>query len=129
MPNIENRLRKLESKVKPSERPPVRMAVVMHPLPGKRKRNLVAGERVVVDWYRDFGGVIEGRERISTDLADRGRVCKRSSYLLDVIREFHQTCGHRARTGCCRVCQGTPVAETARLPCQGSDGRTGGEAE
>jgi hypothetical protein len=129
MRDIENRLRKLESKLKPSERPPVRMAAVMHALPGKRKRNLAAGERIVVDWYRDFGGVIEGRERISTDLADRGRVCKRGSYLLDVIRELHQTCAHRERTGCCRVCQGTPMAETAHLPCQGSDGRTGGEAK
>jgi hypothetical protein len=127
MPTIENRLRKLESRLKPSE-PSVRMAVVMHPLPGKRKGNLVAGERVVVDWYRDYGGLIEGRERISTDPTDRGRVCKRGSYLLDVIQELHQTCGHLARTACCSVCQGTPVAETARLPCQESDGRTGGEA-
>jgi hypothetical protein len=129
MPTIENRLRKLESRLKPSEQPSVRMAVVMHPLPGKRKRNLASGERVVVDWYRDFGGVIEGRERICTDQVDRGRVCKRGGFLIDVIQELHQTCGHRERTGSCRVCHGTPIADTAHQPCQGSDRRTGSEAE
>jgi hypothetical protein len=111
MRDIENRLRKLESKRQYNRQTDVGLAMVMHGLPLKRTQNLGEGERVVIDWYRDFGGYVEGRERISNDPADLGRSCRNGSYLLDVIQELHQTCSHREGTGCCSICNGTPVAE------------------
>jgi hypothetical protein len=115
MRGIENRLRKLESKRQAKQQPDVGLAMVMHGLPLKRTQNLADGERVVIDWYRDFGGWVEGRERISSDPADRGHACKNGGYLIDVIQELHQTCSHRERSGSCRTCRGTLVAECRPL--------------
>jgi hypothetical protein len=78
MRNIEIRLRKLEAKLNPPEKPVViGLAVVANALPRERKKNLAPGARVVIDWYRNVNGVSWGRERISTDPADEGRHCRR----------------------------------------------------
>jgi hypothetical protein len=33
-----------------------------------------------------------------------------------VLQEVHQSCPHRERTGSCKVCMGTPVAEELPSP-------------
>src|ERR1700680_1511709 len=101
--NIENRLRKLESRLAPRQR--WKLTMVVRAPRRQRLQNLAAGDGVVVDWYRDFGGYIQGRKRIPTDEADQGRHCSRGGYLLDVIQEIHQTCYFRERTGSCLNCQ------------------------
>jgi hypothetical protein len=112
MRNIEIRLRKLEAKLNPPEKPVViGLAVVANALPRERKKNLAPGERVVIDWYRNVNGVSWGRERISTDPADEGRHCRRGGCLFDVIQELHQACSYRVQAGSCSTCGGTPVAE------------------
>jgi hypothetical protein len=112
MRNIETRLRRLEAKLNPPEKPVViGLATVANPLPRERKKNLAAGESVVIDWYRNVNGVSWGRERISTDPADQGRHCQRGGYLVDVIQELHQACTYREQAGSCSTCRGTPVAE------------------
>jgi hypothetical protein len=112
--NIENRLRKLELKMELHERQSCRaVGWVTEHLPTERIQNLAANERVVVDWFRDCGGFVPGRQRISTDPADQGRHCEEGGYLLDVIQELHQTCSYRERSGSCSYCEGTPVAEDA----------------
>ena len=112
MHNIERRLRKVEAKRHPAEKPAVsELATVARTLPRARKQNLAPGERVVIDWYRHSNGVFWGRERISTDPADQGRHCNRGGYLVEVIQELHQACAGRALDGSCHKCKGTPVAE------------------
>jgi hypothetical protein len=112
MRSVENRLRKLESNLTQPEQPAIEgLATVAHVLPRERKENLVASERVVIDWYRIVSGVIWGRERLSNDPADRGRCCERNGYLVDVIQELHQACSYRERPGWCATCQGTPIAD------------------
>jgi hypothetical protein len=77
----------------------------------ERRKSMQPDERIVVDWYRNYIGVTEGRNRITTDPADQGRKCTVGGYLLDVIEEIHQSCSHREQPGYCRICKDTPVAE------------------
>jgi len=72
------------------------------------------GERIVVDWYRDLYGVVWARERITTDPTDQGQRCERGGYLLNVIRELHETCELRERGGC-GTCLGLNL-DTATSP-------------
>jgi hypothetical protein len=111
MRNIENRLRKMESRLNTEPSVCTGLAMVRHGLPRERTKNLAMGERVVVDWFREIGGTLWGRERISSDPADQGRVCKKGGYLLDVIQEVHGGCRFREHIGACQTCEGTPVAE------------------
>jgi hypothetical protein len=112
MSSLEDRLRKLELKLSQCERPAMEgLATVAHVVPRERQGKMATGERVVIDWYRIVGGVIWGRERLSDDPADRGRCCEPSGYLVEVIRELHQTCSYREQPGSCATCQGTPVAD------------------
>jgi hypothetical protein len=113
MNNIERRLRILEEKRNPPEELVVSgLALATHKVPWKRMQSLAAGERMVVDWYRHSGALSRGRERITTDPADKGRHCKRGGYLVDVIQELHQVCRNRELEGSCFDCRGTPVAES-----------------
>jgi hypothetical protein len=112
MQSIDRKLRKLEMARAPSEEGGCQgLAFVWHWIPRERKQNLAPGERVVVDWYRSVPGMLLGRERIATDPADQGRKCFRNGYLLDVLTEIHHQCAYRERTGSCRYCHGTPIAE------------------
>jgi hypothetical protein len=61
----------------------------MHRLEAERKQALATDERIVVDWYRDFYGVVWGRERFRNTPGDEGRCCEPGGYLPDVIRELH----------------------------------------
>ena len=111
MRRIESRLRKLESALELRDRPQCRgLAVISRFVPFERKNNLGAGERVVVDWFRNSNSMTYGRERIVCDTADKGRKCKPGGYLLDVIEEIHQGCFHREITGSCQICRNTPAA-------------------
>jgi hypothetical protein len=93
MNNIERRLRKLEAKRNPPQQMTVDgLALVTHGLPAGRK--LAPGERVVIDWYDHSECQLSGRERITTDPADKGRHCKRDGYLLDVMQELNRLCMH-----------------------------------
>lgn len=112
MRQIEKRLRKLEAKLKLRDQPRCSgLACVWHFIPIERRNNLAPGERIVVDWYRNGNSMTYGRQRITDDPADQGRKCKVGGYLLDVLKEIHQNCSHRERTGSCLVCKDTPLAE------------------
>jgi hypothetical protein len=69
-----------------------------------------AGERIVVDQFRESRGVTWGRERVAIQLEDVGRSCHAGGYLEDVLREVHSQCRWRAREEGCRLCRGTAVA-------------------
>jgi hypothetical protein len=113
MRRIESRIRKIEAELQLGGQPRVTgLACVWHRVPIERKKNLGPGERVVVDWYRNWGTMTHGRERVTKDLEDHGRVCKRGGYLLDVLEELHQSCVSKGR-GSCGDCANTPVAEVA----------------
>jgi len=62
-------------------------------------------QRVVEDWYRDFGGLVYTRKRIATDPNDEGRRCDIGGCLIDVVRELHEKCPWR-EIGSCNVCAG-----------------------
>jgi hypothetical protein len=112
MRNIENRLRKLEAKRNPPNKPVVvGLATVTHRLPWERIQNLAAGEHMVIDWYRHLNGVSWGRQRISADPADHGRRCQQGGYLVDVMQELHLACPHHEGTGWCSTCRGTSITE------------------
>ena len=108
MRNFENRLRKLESKL-PSQHVELVWLTSLVELEGTK--TLAPGERVVQDWYRQSGGGVDARERITSDPADPGRTCKTDGYLIDVIEEHHRICPERERSGSCHECKSTPVAE------------------
>jgi hypothetical protein len=113
MRRIESRIRKLEAQPQLDSQPEVRgLGCLWRRLPWERKQNLAPGERLVVDWYRNWGTMTHGRERVTQDPEDHGRACKRGGYLLDVLEELHQTCSRKATTGSCGQCVDTPVAES-----------------
>jgi len=113
MRRIETRIRKLEAELQLDGQPQVTgLACVWHCVPIERKKNLALGERVVVDWYRNWGALTHGRERVTQDPEDHGRACKRGGYLLDVLEELHQSCVCK-NMGSCGDCANTPVAEAA----------------
>jgi hypothetical protein len=117
MNSIDRKLRKLEMAKASREQDVCRgLAAVMHGVPRERLQTLGPGERVVIDWYRDGGGMVWGRERITNDPTDKDRKCITGGYLLDVLKEIHQGCSHRLQSGSCLICKGTPVAEK-RLLC------------
>jgi hypothetical protein len=114
MRRIESRIRKIEAELQLGGQPRVTgLACVWHRVPIERKKNLGPGERVVVDWYRNWGTMTHGRERVTQDPEDYGRACKRGGYLLDVLEELHHSCVHKGM-GSCGDCANTPVAEAAR---------------
>jgi hypothetical protein len=112
MDRNENRLQKIELKRNPPQRVVATgLCTVAHSLPAERKTNLAAEERVVVDWYFHSNGVVWGRERVTEDLADQGRCCKRDGYLLDVLHELHEACLHCDQVGSCCTCAAAAVAK------------------
>jgi len=70
------------------------------------------GERVVVDGFRDVGNIVWGRERITAEPNDNGHRCERHGYLADVLAQIHEQCPWRETGGVCRMCHGTPIAES-----------------
>jgi len=73
-----------------------------------------SGQRIVVDRVRDSGNIVWARERLTSDLGDMGRSCPKGGYCEDGLLELHQTCHWRSSGGACRMCQGTPVADTPK---------------
>jgi hypothetical protein len=98
----------------PADRWPV-MVWNMYPLPKGEIEQLAPNERVVNDWYRDLGGIVWSRERITTDPDDCGRRCEPDGYLIDALQEIHRDCWYRTQ-GVCRSCAGTPIAESHITP-------------
>ena len=122
MRRIESRVRKLEAQLQLDSQPQVRgLGCLWRRLSWERRRNLAPGERVVVDWYRNWGTMTHGRERITQDPEDHGRACKPGGYLLDVLEELHQSCSFKS-TGSCGDCANTPVAEQVPSNCSSSSG-------
>jgi hypothetical protein len=105
------RLEYLEELLAPPD-PGMAFVFIMNPLPAGAEENLKPGERVVLDYYRQEGLLIDARERITTDPADEGRRCEPDGHLEDVIRELHEECYYRSRDGSCRTCHGTAVEGT-----------------
>jgi hypothetical protein len=105
------RLEYLEALLAPPA-PAMALIFIANPLPPGAGENLAPGERVVLDYYRHEGLLIEARERITADETDGGRRCEPESHLEDVIRELHSDCYYRSRGGSCRTCHGTAVADT-----------------
>src|ERR1700730_407765 len=95
MSNLLNRLRQLEGKRFPPPSVSVGLAYTWHRVDAARKQNLADGERIGVDWYREWNRIASGRERITSDPNDQGRRCKRGGYLLDVLQHLHQSCEYR----------------------------------
>jgi hypothetical protein len=111
MRNVENRLRKLESKQSAFQGDDISLGWLTHLVRLEGTKHLAQGERVVEDWYRDRGGGAYAQERITSDPADHGRTCKSGGYLIDVLEERHRSCPERELRGSCAECEGTPVAE------------------
>ena len=98
------RLSRLEHKLLDTSWPPVRLTVPK--LDPERRENLVAGERIVTDWYQCIEpelGFIYSRERITTDPLDLGRICQPGQCLEDVMQEIGRKC-EREQDGICRTC-------------------------
>lgn len=70
------------------------------------------GERIVVDRFRDVGNITWSRERITAEPNDNGHRCERHGYLADVLAQIHEQCPWRETGGVCRMCHGTPIAES-----------------
>jgi hypothetical protein len=87
------------------------MVFVVHALSPHSEENLAPGERIVLDYYRHCGLLIEARERITTDNGDEGLRCEPEGHLEDVIRELHADCYWR-KGGSCRTRAGTAVEGT-----------------
>jgi hypothetical protein len=92
------RLEKMEQHFAP-KRQPVVPVWLRHAIDAARRNALAPNERLVSDVYRITGLVGEARQRITTDLDDKGRKCDRDGYLEDVIRELHEQCEWRDKGG------------------------------
>ena len=103
-----SRIELLESRMTPEQPHP--WVFITHPLPDERLVDLKPGERLVLDYFRQDGLLIDAAERITTDAKDHGRRCEPGGYLEDVIRELHEDCYFRGRDGSCNSCHNTPVA-------------------
>jgi hypothetical protein len=86
--------------------------VVTVQIPENKLDRLPDAERIVLDCYRNDRFFVEARQRVTRDPNDQGRQCEPGGYLLDVLREVHAGCSHRAIPGYCSSCFGTPVAGT-----------------
>jgi hypothetical protein len=75
------------------------------------ERPLGADEHLVIDWFRDAGGIFLARERITSDSTDPGRRCSPGGHLRDVLEQLHACCEWRNIAGSCPICRGTPVVE------------------
>ncbi len=104
------RLDQLETRGRPEAVPA--LVLVLHPLPVDQPVHTEAGERVVLDHYRNTGLLISARQRTTTDPFDTGRRCLPGQPLEDVIREIHRDCWWRDKGGSCHSCHDTPVAGT-----------------
>jgi hypothetical protein len=105
-----SRIELLEARLIPKQVDP--WVFISHPITEERRRNLEPGERVVLDYFRQNGFLIDAAERITTDPKDQGRRCEPGGYLESVIRELHEDCDYRGRDGGCHTCADTPVANT-----------------
>ena len=85
---------------------------IAEPLPPERKAQLVPGERIVLDHFRQRGALVEASQRIATNPRDQGRRCEPEGYLPDIIERIHKDCYWRERPGNCNNCLGTPFANT-----------------
>ena len=98
------RLSKLESQLGTRRR--WGSVVRSHWIDLERRENLAEGERIVVDCYRCLmpsTGFFWGRERITRDPDDRGRICRAGQCLKDVLEEIGEVC-ERQPDGRCRAC-------------------------
>ena len=86
----------------------VNTPVLVEPL--VTNRELRAGERLVIDCFRDTGSVVWGLERITSEPGDEGQKCEPGGCIDFLLQRFHQTCHWRTISGACRMCQGTAVA-------------------
>jgi hypothetical protein len=103
------RLIQLEARMAPLVCP--NYIFISEALPDDRVQNLAAGERIVLDYYRHRGRLIDARERITSDSKDHGRRCEPKGYLCDIIEEIHANCCYQSKTGYCNICINTPVAK------------------
>jgi hypothetical protein len=108
--SLELRLERLEAKRKKQLGRGILRPFAMLIEPAEPRRELLPGEWVVIDRFRDAGNLIWVQERITSDLADAGRRCESGGYLIDILAQFHERCHWRKIAGACRMCQGTPVA-------------------
>jgi hypothetical protein len=81
------------------------------PVP-EASRALGPEERLVYDWYRDLGGIVLARPRITADPNDLGQQCRKGGCLIDVIRELHEECPNR-HLGSCAICSGLDLQAEA----------------
>ena len=96
---LEERVARLEGQLESKSRWPI----LLWGTPTEARQATEPEERIVEDWYRDFGGLVYARKRITTDPNDQGQHCERGGCLMDVVRELHEKCPWRD-TGSCNIC-------------------------
>src|ERR1700730_10538158 len=117
---IKNRTRKLEQRIAllESQRESQSawpLLVWGAPLPDANRAALQPLERLVHDWYRDVGGLVLSRPRITSDPHDFGRHCGKGGCLIDVVRELHEHCPNR-HLGSCATCSGLDLQAESNKP-------------
>jgi len=111
------RVERMEQSFPPLPRWPNAL-VTMSCIERQRSNLLAPDERIVLDWYQCLFpevGFFWARERIATDPADHGRVCKPGQCLEDVKRELGQDC-HRGADGSCEDCPAGQYPDWVQWP-------------